>query len=297
VRRLIVNADDFGLTDGVNRAIGELHDQAVLTSSTLMAKAAATDGAIQIARSRPSLGIGCHVVLVDGTPVLSAHHEIPDLADPVTGRFPFSLATFLAHHLGGWPFSRFERQIEAEAKAQINLLQSKGLTLSHIDSHKHTHMFPTVLRPLLRAARAAGISAVRNPFEPAWAIHVTGGAPWARVAEVTALRWLEPVWRRILAEEGFRTTDGTIAVVGTGILDKRTLRLLLAGLPEGTWELVTHPGYNDQDLARIQTRLRASRQIEREALAAIAEYPDIELISFHGLATSPPLATSISSRR
>jgi chitin disaccharide deacetylase len=284
VRRLILNADDFGLTPGVNRAIAELHASGVLTSSTLMARAGATAPAIEIARSSPSLGVGCHVVLVDGTPVLSASREIPHLADPATNGFAPGLGGFLKRLYCTRPISRFQSEIEAETKAQIQFLQSAGLALTHVDAHKHTHMFPQVLRPVLRAARACGLRAVRNPFEPAWAVRATAGAGLARVAEVSLLRWLQPVWRRILAEEGFATTDGTIAVVGTGILNAAMVRSLLQQLPPGTWELVTHPGYNDADLAKVRTRLRESREIEREALQTIKKFPDIELISFGDLA-------------
>jgi chitin disaccharide deacetylase len=276
VANLIVNADDFGLTPGVNRAIVELHRAGVLTSTTLMARAGATDEAIALAKSAPSLGVGCHIVLADGQPILPAD-QVPTLVDGQTGQFPQKLSAFLPRLFTG----RIRgTEIEAEVRAQIEFLQSKGLRLTHIDTHKHTHMFPTVLRPVLRAARACGIRAVRNPFEPAWAVHATRGAPWVRLAEVSALRWLEPVCRRIIAEEGFATTDGTIAVAGTGILDAATLRALLQQAPEGTWELVTHPGYNDADLARVRTRLRASRDVERQALQAISEFPAIQLVSF-----------------
>ena len=163
--RLILNADDFGLTAGVNRAIAELHRAGVLTSATLMARAAATDEAIEIARSTPTLGVGCHVVLVDGEPV-RPRDQIPTLIDPRTGIFRISLAAFLARLFTGRIRAA---EIQAEAAAQIRLLLARGLHLTHIDTHKHTHMFPAVLRPVLRAARAAGIRAVRNPFEPAWA--------------------------------------------------------------------------------------------------------------------------------
>jgi chitin disaccharide deacetylase len=144
-------------------------------------------------------------------------------------------------------------------------------------------MFPAVLRPLLRAARAANIRAVRNSFEPSWAVRATAGAGWARCAEVNLLRKLESRCRRIIAEEGMVTTSGTVAVVGTGVLNAATVRSLLSATPEGTWELVTHPGYNDADLAKVRTRLRASRDIEREALSAIREFPQFELISYAGL--------------
>ena len=219
------------------------------------------------------------MVLVDGEPVLSAK-AIPTLVERKTGRFRNSISGFLMRLLAGRINAE---EIEAEAAAQIGALKSKGLALTHIDTHKHTHMFPPVLRPVLRAARKAGIGAVRNPFEPAWAVRATGGAPLARVAEVGALRKLHGACRRIIAEEGFATTDGTIAVVGTGVLNAETLRGLLRQLPEGTWELVTHPGYNDADLDKVRTRLRGSREIEMEALEAVREFPGIELISYEGL--------------
>lgn len=279
VTKLIVNADDFGLTSGVNRGILELHRAAVLTSTTLMARAGASEEAMEMARSTPSLGVGCHVVLVDGEPVLPVE-KIPSLIDPSTGRFYFALSTFLLKLVTG---SIRAAEMEAEVGAQIALLQSRGIRLTHVDTHKHTHMFPHVLRPVLRAAGACGIRAVRNPFEPGWAVKAARDPAWLRVAQVTALRTLAPICRRIMAEEGFTTTDGTLAVVSTGTFHAATLRALLSALPEGTWELVTHPGYNDADLDRVETRLRASRDAEREALVTLREFPGVNLISFGGL--------------
>jgi len=276
VGRLILNADDFGLTAGVNRAIVELHQAGLLTSTTLMAKAAATDAAIEIARSTPALGVGCHVVLVDGEPALPAD-ELPTLVDSNTGRFCPTLGAFL-RRLGT---SRIRSaEVEAETAAQIALLKNRGLRLTHIDTHKHTHMFPAVLRPALRAAKAAGIRAIRNPFEPAWSLRATPGAPFIRRTEVRLLRLLEPTFRRIVAEEGFTTTDGAIGVLATGTLDAATVNSLLRNLPPGTWELVAHPGYNDAELAQAHTRLLASRETEREALASVNLKDEIELISF-----------------
>jgi hopanoid biosynthesis associated protein HpnK len=284
VGRLIVNADDFGLTSGVNRAIVELHAAGLVTSTSLMARAGATDEAIELARAAPSLGVGCHVVLVDGEPVLPPE-KVPSLVDARTGRFPNSLTAFLLRLFTGR--IRAE-EIAAEAAAQIAHLQQRGVRLTHIDTHKHAHIFSAVLRPVLRAARAAGIRAVRHPFEPEWAVRAAIGAPLARVVQIAALRPFAPRSRQIIAQEGFTATDGTIAVGGTGTLDAATLRSLLGQLPAGTWELVTHPGYNDADLARVRTRLRASRDVERQALTAIREVPGIELISFADLETSAP---------
>lgn len=281
-----MNADDFGLTPGINRAIIELHHAGVLTSASLMAKAPATGEAIALARANPSLGIGCHVVLLDGEPVLSPY-ELGRLVNE-DGRFHPRFGRFLLRVLGGRPAA----EIEAEASAQIALLRGHGLSLTHIDTHKHTHMFPSVLRPVLRAARAAGIRAVRNPFEPGWSLVRTPGAPLARRLEVRLLRRLAFCFSRIVAEEGFITTGGSLGVLATGTLDRATVESLLSRLPEGTFELVSHPGYNDADLDQVSTRLRASREIERSALLGLPSLPGIELISFAGLHGAAPAAAA-----
>lgn len=288
--RLIVNADDFGLTSGVNRAILELHTGGVLSSATLMARAGATDEAIEIALAKPTLGIGCHVVLVDGEPVLPSR-KVPSLVDLRTGRLLPTLTAFLGRLFAGR--IRAE-EIEAEAAAQIALLKARGVRLTHIDSHKHTHMFPGVLRPLLRAANAAGIRAIRNPFEPDWAVRASRRTAWVRAAQVSSLRLLAPACRRLITGAGFATTDGTIAVTSTGTFNAEALRSLLAAIPEGTWELVTHPGYNDADLAHVRTRLRASREVEREALLALRDYRGVELVDFSALSTAPRGRSSVA---
>ena len=277
--RLILNADDFGLPAGVNRAIIELHQAGLLTSATLMACAPAAEEAIELARSTPTLGVGCHVVLVEGEPLRTAR-ELRALVDNETGRFMPTLGKFLKRLFTGRIHSA---EIEAEANAQIGLLRSRGVALTHIDTHKHVHMFPSVLRPVLRAAGTAGIRAVRNPFEPAWSLNATPNAPWLRRKEVSLLRVLEPTFLHIIEEEGFTTTDGAIGVLATGTLDAGTLKSLLANLPAGTWELVTHPGYNDIDLAQAHTRLRASRETEMQALHELAQFNDLDLISFADL--------------
>lgn len=284
--RLIVNADDFGIAPGVNRAILELHAAEVLTSATLMAQAAATEEAVRMALAMPTLGVGCHIVLVDGTPVSDAR-KIPSLVDRRTGAFRPTLGAFLKRLLTARIRST---EIEAEAAAQIALLQSFGLRLTHIDTHKHLHMFPSILRPVLRAAKAAGIRAVRNPFEPIWSLNATVDAPDLRRAEVVFLRRFESKFRRIVAEEGFTTTEGAVGVLATGTVNIAVVNSLITAMPEGTFEFVSHPGYRDEQLARVNTRLLESREIERNALMAIRDYRGIDLISFAGL--SHPLKDS-----
>src|SRR5437868_5405322 len=131
--RLIINADDFGLTPGINRAILELHRAGALTSATLMATGPAFEDAVAIARDNPSLGIGCHIVLTDGTPALPPE-RIPTLIGPDRKNFRPSLGSFIQALLSG---RIREDEIEREVFAQIERLQNAGITVTHADTHKH----------------------------------------------------------------------------------------------------------------------------------------------------------------
>jgi predicted glycoside hydrolase/deacetylase ChbG (UPF0249 family) len=169
--RLILNADDFGLTRGINRAIAELAAAGALTSATLMASGPAFEDAVAIAHAHPSLGIGCHIVLVDGAPI-SPPESVPSLLGPGRRNLRPTLRNFLPALFTGR--IRAE-EIEREAVAQIRKLQSAGIAVTHIDTHKHTHLFPAVARPLLRAAEQCGVRAIRNPFEPSWSLALHQG--------------------------------------------------------------------------------------------------------------------------
>jgi predicted glycoside hydrolase/deacetylase ChbG (UPF0249 family) len=277
-RRLIVNADDFGLTPGVNRAILELNAAGVLTSATLMATGAEFRSAAHAAFIQPSLSIGCHVVLVDGTPVLHAS-EIPSLA--TAAGFRPTLSGFTRDLFRGHIRAI---DIEREATAQIRRLQSAGITVSHLDTHKHTHIFPGALRPLLRAATACGVPAIRNPFEPRWSRRVTR-APLARRLQVRLLGVHRLGFLRAVRRAGLLTTAGALGVLATGTLDAATLEHLLTAMPPGTWELVCHPGYHDAALATVRTRLTSSRETERAALESVLPLSSgIQLIRFEQLA-------------
>jgi chitin disaccharide deacetylase len=264
--RLIINADDFGLTCGINRAIAELYQAGALTSATLMASGPAFDDAVAIARVNPALGVGCHVVLTDGSPV-SPPETIPTLLDKGGQNFSTSLPAFLLAVLRG---KVSEDDIYREALAQIQKLQHAGINVSHIDTHKHTHILPGVARPLLRAAHHAGIPCIRNPFEQPWSLAL-GSSSLLRSAQVRVIQYLRPRFLALteILEGSVRTTDGTIGVSATGSLNAAMLRIILEAMPEGTWELVCHPGYNDVDLDAVTTRLRESREIERDALLSI----------------------------
>jgi hopanoid biosynthesis associated protein HpnK len=259
LRRLIINADDFGLTAGVNRAIIESHINGVVTSATLMANAEAFDDAIRLAKDTRTLGVGCHVVLVDGTPALPPD-DIPDLIDPSTGHFYQSLTSFLRLVLR----NRIRPgQIEAEAFAQIRKMQSAGVNVTHLDTHKHTHIFPAVLVPVLRAAQAAGITAIRNPFEPtSISFFASSARTRKRWLQVASLRIYQKQFLRATKSARVRTPCGTFGIAATGSLDERLWRLLLSEIPDGTWEFVCHPGYDDAELKQVRTSLHRSREEE-----------------------------------
>lgn len=291
MRRLIINADDFGLTPGVNRAILEAHGHGVVTSATLMANSAAFEDAVRLSKSSPALSIGCHVVLVDGTPLLGADKVSSLIGKKNSFRFCTGFATFASRAARG----KFNPgQIEAEATAQIRKLQSAGIEVTHFDTHKHTHMFPAVLRPLLRAAQACGVRAVRNPFAPVRSVLVghLARSPkmWSRFAQVNTLRTMARNFRRTVQEQGLITTDGTFGVLGTGALDQKLFESVVACIPDGTWEFVCHPGYNDQELSQVRTRLRESRVEELKVLTSVAAREalnrhGIELISYRDVTT------------
>jgi hopanoid biosynthesis associated protein HpnK len=285
VRRLIVNADDFGLTAGVNCAIVEGNRHGIVTSATLMANAQASEAAIDLARAQPGLKTGCHVVLIDGVPLAA---NLPSLTNG-SARFRSSLKEFA---MAAVRKKLAVEEIEREVEAQVRKLQSSGITLTHVDSHKHTHMFPHVLRPLLRVARACGIRAVRNPFEPmrSWPSRMVLATPglWLRSVGVTAFGMFAAEFRRAIKEQGMASTDGTVGIAVTGLLDQPKLLRIFEALPEGTWELVCHPGYSDADLQSAGTRLTQSREIELAALTSEVTKKTlarlkIELISYADL--------------
>lgn len=291
MRRLIVNADDFGFTSGVNRAIVEAHRTGVVTSSTLMATGPAFGEAVELSKTVPRLSIGCHVVLIDGAPVLPGG-QIRSLTDANgSRRFRDGLKTFAARAILGLVSSV---EIEAEAGAQIRKLQDAGVPISHFDAHKHTHLFPRILLPLLRAAATRGVRAVRNPFGPRLPLRsnqlFARPSLWTRYAELHVLNRFAARFREAVDRQGFATPDGTLGIEVTGTLDESLFRAIAQNIPEGTWEFVCHPGYNDADLQMARTRLRESRETELRVLTlpaarAVLAEEGVELISYRDLGT------------
>jgi predicted glycoside hydrolase/deacetylase ChbG (UPF0249 family) len=243
-----------------------------------------------VARARKAgLSVGCHVVLLDGAPLLPPQYVSSLVVDAAPARFRDGWLGFAVRALRR---RLSQEQIAAEVEAQIRKIQHHGLQVTHVDSHKHVHLLPPVLAPMLRAAKACGVHAVRNPFAPlkplALAHLLRRPRLWTRYSEVRLLRRFSQNFRQTVAEAGMITTDGIFGIVATGALDQQWFAAIVGSLPEGTWELVCHPGYCDEELRSVRTRLRESREQELRVLTSAAasqaiEAAGVELISYADL--------------
>lgn len=240
-RVLVVNADDFGFTAGVNRGIIEAHERGIVTATTLMANADAFDDAVRLARAYPSLDVGCHLVLVQG-PGLPA--SIPELIGALARRRlrPYEVL-----------------------RSQIERIFDAGIRPLHLDTHKHTHLLPPVLDAVARLSAEFGIPWVRRPFDFGTA---HPNVP-AKVRIVNrGLQFMRPRFRSVLDRGGCRTTDHFTGFQITGRISAPELAALVRTLPLGVTELMCHPGRLTEELRRARTRLKESREMELAALTA-----------------------------
>jgi len=282
MKQLIVNADDFGLTRGVNQGIIRAHREGILTSATLMATAPAFEHAVALALANPGLGVGCHLVLVGGKAV-APPQEISSLADS-DGRLPVSLSGFAARVSAG---TIRPADIERELRAQIEKIRGAGIQPSHVDTHKHTHVHPIVMEIIARIVPDYGIRRVRNPIESlrdSW----NGVGLSTRLAPAGVVRVVGRNFHESAARHGLRSPDHFLGLARTGQLGPEALRRVIEQLPEGSTEIMVHPGVCDEDLARTGSRLQAQRQLELDGLLDAAvkrtvEKEGIRLISFCGL--------------
>lgn len=272
VKRLVVNADDFGFTPDVNDGILRSHLEGIVRSTSLMANGPAFEHAVRIAQQHPSLGVGCHLTLVQGESVASPGTQLPRsaarlLASPPT--LPEALR---------------------ELQAQIEALLDHGIRPSHLDTHQHVHLLPVVLEAVATLADRFRIPWIRKPFDTP-----IGIAPVLRAGMAIAIRpWRIPFEER-LRRAHCRTSDYFAGFVGTGAMDVRWLVTLLGSLPGGIGELMCHPGVCGPELQRADTRLKQSREREMRTLCsnevrqAVAEH-GIELLSYRDLAADAAAA-------
>ncbi|QXQ05532.1 hopanoid biosynthesis-associated protein HpnK [Sphingosinicellaceae bacterium] len=225
MKHLIVTADDFGADDSVNEAVERGHRDGILTAASLMVAAPAAADALSRAKAIPNLGVGLHLVLVEGRPMLPPE-RIPGLVD-ASGNFRTDMARTA---LGIFLRPAVRRQLEAEIEAQFAAFAATGLKLDHVNAHKHFHLHPTIASTILRVGKRHGMTAVRAPVEPG-----SGGiaTPFARLLQ------------RRLRRAGMTVPDQVYGLADSGAVTPERLRALVAALPEGLTEIYLHPATRD----------------------------------------------------
>jgi hopanoid biosynthesis associated protein HpnK len=287
MKALIINADDFGYTHGVNEGIIRAHRDGILTSATLMANGAAFDDAVERVRANPNLGVGCHLVLTGGNSV-APREEIPSLADR-EGRLPLSLRALVTRLSLG---SVRTEDIETELSAQLEKIRRAGIELTHVDTHKHTHVHPRVMAAVGRVAGKFGITRVRNPIEnlrDSWRTarseHTGIALSMAASCAVSSVgSWFQSTARRYK----LRSPEHFLGLAITGSVSAAALCRLIDTLPDGHTEIMTHPGLCDAELMSTDTRLNRQRETELDGLLSpearrLAEAKAVRLISYREL--------------
>jgi len=253
----------LGWTEGVNRGIGAAHRRGILTSASLLANGAAFASAVELARAEPALGVGVHLNLSDGPPILSPW-DVPSLIaqERRMGGGPGSLYTWLL-------LGRLDPgEVEREWDAQIGKVRDAGITPTHLDGHKHVHMIPGLFEIALRLAKRHGIPAIRISHEsPLLRDALSTGSDFSPRAALQRLQGrcvkLLTIHAAALARRaGIASPDHFCGITQTGLLTEEGVAALLHNLPEGTTELMTHPGEADEELRRASTRLQKSRHTE-----------------------------------
>jgi predicted glycoside hydrolase/deacetylase ChbG (UPF0249 family) len=280
-RNLIVNADDLGWTSGVNGGIAEAHRHGIVTSASLMANGQAFAPAVEFARDARALSVGVHLNLTDGPPA-AAREAVRSLLNH-NSEFeggPDSLLLKIATR------GLSLREVETEWQAQISRVRDAGLQPTHLDGHKHVHMLPGLFEIALRLAKRNGIESIRVSHEASSLRSAlsTGELRAAVVlkqgVQARGLKLLARDAREQAQRAGVSSTDYFCGIAQTGELTKEGVARLLRNLPEGTTELMCHPGYADDALRKTATRLQASRQKE----VAILTDPEIRnLVASQGI--------------
>lgn len=255
LRRLVVNADDFGRSRSVNEAVIRAHREGILTSASLMVGGDAFDEAVELARRHPRLGVGLHLTLVCGRPVLPPE-RIPGLVDE-RGLFSDHAPSAGFRY---WARRELRDALAAEVEAQFDRFQSTGLTLDHVNGHLHLHLHPVVLSLLVERARTRGIDRVRLTRDSLRTSLRTGAGRWGyRLSHALVFTALARRARPVFARAGIRHTDFVFGLLQDGRVDEAYLLRLLPRLPPGVHEVYSHPsmdGSRDEFEALVSPRVR-----------------------------------------
>jgi hopanoid biosynthesis associated protein HpnK len=268
MKRLIVNADDFGLTEGVNRAIIESHVSGIVTSTSILANGTAFEPAVAAAKGHPNLSVGVHLNLTEGWPV-SVPSKVPSLLN--SEEVFVSGALKQAERILRGRASL--KEIEEELRSQIQKVKAAGIRITHLDGHQHLHLLPRVLDIVIKLAHEFEISAIRCSRESyVGVLHLmcrnksSSPAVLQQFLTGRALAVLSSGMKQGLRYAGLSCPNHFFGFTQTGFLDATAIKEILHRLPQGTSELMCHPGYFDADLANMPTRLLGERQEELRAL-------------------------------
>ncbi len=267
MRNLIVNADDLGWTAGVNRGIAEAHRNGIVTSTSLLANGSAFADGVKSASELPGLGVGVHLNLSDGKPIAPAE-QVKSLVNE-RGEFSGGPEVLL---LQLTTKSLETMEVQTEWNAQIEKVRAAGIRPTHLDGHKHVQMLPGLFGIALQLAKKHGIAAVRVSHEASSLRAALTGADGSssvilrQGVQARGLKLLARDAHEMAERAGIASADYFCGIAQTGVLSKKGVLQLLASLPQGTTELMCHPGYADTDLRHSATRLQASRQSELEIL-------------------------------
>ncbi len=276
--KLIVHADDFGLTQKVNQGIKRAHTKGILTSTSIISNGEAFDDAVEIYRDLPSLDLGVHLTLVEERPFVPPE-TIPSLVDD-QGRFHCNAAEFTRKY-----FLRkiTMNEVEVELDGQIKKTLDHGLRISHLDSHQHLHMLPKILDITVRLARKYHIPYIRYPRETTQKWMLKQGISLTRYVQA---KMLNGFCRMAKDLEGMRT-DHFMGFLFSGKLDKQKLVLMLEHLPsQGVCELMCHPGMDDPDSKYAYWGYQCAQETAALAdpeVSALSQYKNIKLLTFNDL--------------
>jgi hopanoid biosynthesis associated protein HpnK len=270
MKRLIVNADDFGLAESVNRGIIVAHREGILTSASLLANGSAFEQSIALADQCPDLSIGIHLNISDGIPISPAR-SIPTLVND-HGELHLSPLRIWIRILTRQ--IRLE-DVHSEFRAQLLKVSRAGLTPTHLDGHLHVHVLPQLSPIAIGLAREFRIRCVRCPAEnlqatlPAlWKFGGAGIAALRRSAIALGVSSLARPFRKQLRVAGLVSPNAFYGLTQTGFLDVKMLSALLHSVPDGTTELMCHPGYPSAELETVGGELTRSRPTEVLALTS-----------------------------
>ncbi len=276
--RLIVHADDFGLSPSVNHGIVEAHCRGIVTSTSIMACGAAFEHAVALARSTPTLDVGVHLTLTEEPPV-SSPERIPSLVAP-DGRFHEHTSSFVRQ----WITGRVSLdEVELELDAQIRRVVDQGVAVSHLDGHQHVHMVPGIRRVVGCLAARYDIHAVRYPREaprPYMVAEVKSAPRLIRLLALNAFCMAAGAQREMRPDHFFGFFFG-------GRLTKANLLKVFEGLPRrGVCELMCHPGQPEGDSAHAHWHYRWQDELDAltdKAVAATLRAKGVELTSYAAL--------------